>query len=205
MTLWKLLNDPSVCVRALVTTLTQGYDRVAMHSTRQELLRLQAHSIGLPLKEVFIPKNCSNKVYEEVFSKVLKQGEQEGIEAMAFGDLFLEDVREYRVRLISSSSLAALFPVWHTPTKDFAQDIIRLGFKAFITCVDPKVLPSSFAGRTYDEEFLKDLPSHVDPCGENGEFHTFVFDGPILKKTIPCEVGQVVEREGFVFADVLPL
>ena len=202
--LWKLSKDPAIHVKALVTTLNQDYQRVAMHATRKELLKLQAQALGLPVKEVMIPKNCSNQEYEKAFKDLLTQGEQQDIQAIAFGDLFLEDVRDYRINLFKQSPLEALFPLWQTPTHTLAHDLIRSGFRAFITCVDPKVLPASLAGRTYDESFLQALPPQADPCGENGEFHTFVFDAPIFQHPIPCHAGEIVQRDGFVFADVVP-
>ena len=188
----------------LVTTVTDAFDRVSMHGVRRSLLREQARSIGLPLVEVVVPPEPSNVVYEREMGKAFRRLRENGIRRVGFGDLFLEDLREYRVRQLSEAGLECEFPIWHSPTDELARAFIRDGFGALTVCVNPAVLPVSFAGRAFDDDFLADLPAEVDPCGENGEFHTFVFDGPIFERAIAVEVGEVTERDGFGFCDLLP-
>ena len=200
-----LRQDPGVEVVALVTTLNQQFDRVAMHAVRRELLELQAASIGLPLWTVPLPWPCSNQEYEDRMRDLCARAVSEGIQAMAFGDLFLADIRAYRERQLAGTCLQPLFPVWQIPTAQLAADMIASGLKAKITCVDQRVLSKEFAGRGFDFEFLNDLPSGVDPCGENGEFHSFVYGGPGFQQHLDVRVGEVVERDGFIFADLLPL
>lgn len=188
----------------LITTVTDAFDRVSMHGVRRSLLREQADSIGLPLVEVVVPPEPSNVVYEQEMGKAFRRLRETGMRRVGFGDLFLEDLREYRVRQLAEADLLCEFPIWHTPTDELAQAFIRDGFRAVIVCVNPAVLPVSFAGRAFDDEFLADLPAGVDPCGENGEFHTFVFDGPVFGRAIGIGIGEVTERDGFGFCDLLP-
>lgn len=190
-------------VAGLLTTLNAAFDRVAMHSTRRALLEAQAKAADLPLYSVPLPWPCSNQHYETAMRSACEAAVAEGIEAMAFGDLFLEDVRRYREEKLQGTGLQPIFPVWGLDTRQLAQEMIASGLRARIVCVDPKKLPAEFAGRDFDADFLRDLPEGVDPCGENGEFHSFVFAGPMFREPIPIESGEVVERDGFVFADVL--
>ena len=184
---------------ALVTTVTEDYGRVSMHGVRRELLERQAASAGLPLVEIGIPAGCGDAAYEERLVRALGE-----IEVVAHGDLFLEDVRAYRERLFEAAGKRATFPLWGLDTGQLARDFVASGFAATVVCVDPRQLDASFAGRAFDAELLADLPDGVDPCGEKGEFHTFVHAGPIFATPIPCTRGEVVERDGFVFCDLLP-
>src|SRR5579862_9432413 len=174
-----------------------------MHGVRRELLEAQASALGLAVVEVRIPAVCSNDVYEQRMGQILASGELAPADAVAFGDLFLEDVRAYREERLRPLGKSAVFPLWGSDTRRLAWTFIREGFEAVVVCVDPRRLDPSFAGRRYDEELLHDLPPDVDPCGENGEFHTFVHAGPIFERPIPHETGEVVMRDGFVFCDVL--
>jgi uncharacterized protein (TIGR00290 family) len=186
---------------ALLTTFTEGYERVSMHGVRRVLVERQAAALGLPLVEVTIPVGCPNSLYEERFAQAL---EGEGFDAVAFGDLFLEDVRAYRERLLDALGREAVFPLWRRNTRRLARSLMAVGFEAIAVCVDPSQLDASFAGRRFDREFLADLPPSVDPCGENGEFHTFVHAGPSFNRPLRCEVGETQLRDGFAFCDVLP-
>jgi uncharacterized protein (TIGR00290 family) len=186
----------------LLTTLNAAFERVAMHSTRRALLEAQARAAGLPLYPVPLPWPCSNEHYEAAMRTACDAAIAEGIEAIAFGDLFLEDVRRYRVEKLAGTGLEPVFPVWGLDTRLLAEEMIAGGLRARIVCVDPKKLPAEFAGRDFDAEFLRDLPEGVDPCGENGEFHSAVYAGPMFREPIQIESGEVVERDGFVFADV---
>jgi uncharacterized protein (TIGR00290 family) len=199
-----LRQQPDVEVVALLTTFNSVADRVAMHAVRRPLVELQAERTGLPLWPVELPWPCSNLEYETRMRSACQRATSEGITAMAFGDLFLQEIRDYRVRQLHGSGLEPLFPVWHIPTAQLGRDMIASGVKAKITCVDPSKLSKSFAGRDYDLPLLQALPSDIDPCGENGEFHTFVSDAPVFSRPIGVRAGEVVERDGFVFADVLP-
>ena len=191
-------------VVALLTTITEKYDRISMHGVRRVLLERQAASIGLPLQPVLIPPQCVNVIYEERMKQALTENFERGVRRVAFGDIFLEDLRIYRERNLALAGMDAVFPIWKRDTRELAQDFIRLGFRAITVCVDPRVLDPSFAGRELDQSFFADLPSGVDPCGENGEFHTFVFDGPVFQQPINIRVGEKVVRDGFCFCDLLP-
>jgi uncharacterized protein (TIGR00290 family) len=197
-----LRQDPSIEVVALVTTLNEQFDRVAMHAVRRELLELQAEAVGVPLWTVPLPWPCSNEEYESRMRRLCARAIEEGVEAMAFGDLFLSDIRAYREKQLAGTGLQPLFPVWKIPTAELARTMIASGLRAKITCVDPKVLPAEFAGREFNAQFLADLPPGIDPCGENGEFHSFVYHAPGFQHPIDVSVGEVVERDGFVFADL---
>ncbi len=190
-------------VAELVTTVTDAYDRVSMHGVRRTLLRRQAESLGLPATEVVVPPESSNAIYEREMRKAFSNIRDKGISQVAFGDIFLEDLRDYRERQLAASGLTCLFPLWRKPTRSLARTFIEEGFRAVTVCVNSKVLDESFAGRPFDTTFLNDLPSSVDPCGENGEFHTFVFDGPIFSRPIEFAHGETVERDGFFFHDLL--
>jgi uncharacterized protein (TIGR00290 family) len=199
-----LRRDPNYRVDALLTTFNGTASRVAMHAVRRELAEAQAERIGLPLWSVDLPWPCSNAVYEGLMQGVCDRALASGITAMAFGDLFLEDIRAYREKQLEPTGITPVFPVWQIPTGQLARELIDAGVRAKVTCVDPSKLDASFAGREYDTEFLLDLPPSVDPCGENGEFHTFVYDAPVFSSAIPIRSGEIVARDGFVFADVLP-
>lgn len=203
LTLWTMRSE-GVEPEALITTVTDAYDRISMHGVRRELLASQAEAVGIPLVEVGIPPTCVNDVYEERMARAFASPPLADVEAVAFGDLFLEDVRAYREERLTASGRCGLFPLWGRNTADLAREFIAAGFQATIVCLDPRALDASFAGRPYDEQLLADIPASVDPCGENGEFHTFVHAGPIFTKPIACETGEVVKREGFVFCDVTP-
>jgi uncharacterized protein (TIGR00290 family) len=203
MALHVLLQQEGVRVIGLLTTVTEGYERVSMHGVRLELLRRQAESIGLPLQEARIPPQCVNPIYEARMEAAMRAAYQEGIRRIAFGDIFLEDLRIYREENLAKVGMEALFPIWKRDTRELAQAFVSLGFRARTACIDPKVLDRSFAGRELTTDFFRDLPPNADPCGENGEFHTFVFDGPIFKEPVMCKPGEVVERDGFIFCDLL--
>ncbi len=205
MALHALLQRNDVRVVALLTTVTEGYDRISMHGVRRELLERQAESIGLPLHEVRIPPQCVNSIYEARMEAALHVHYDQGVRIVAFGDIFLEDLRAYREKNLARIGMTALFPIWKRDTRELIRFFHAQGFRAIAACVDTKVLDSSFAGRELDESFFRDLPASADPCGENGEFHTFVFDGPIFRTPIPVRTGEIVERDSFVFCDLLPL
>jgi uncharacterized protein (TIGR00290 family) len=198
-----LSQRKDVRITALVTTFNSAANRVAMHAVRRSLVEAQAERVGLPLWPVELPWPCSNAQYEELMRTVCQRAVAEGIAAIAFGDLFLEDIRAYRERQLEGTGLEPLFPVWKIPTDQLAHEMIAAGIKAKITCVDPAKLDKSFAGRDFDLALLESLPAQIDPCGENGEFHTFVHDAPMFDRPIDVRSGDVVERDGFVFADVL--
>lgn len=200
-----LRQDPAVTVSALITTVNREFDRVAMHAVRRRLVEEQADAAGLPLWVVPLPWPCSNREYECAMRAVCERAVAAGIEGIAFGDLFLEDVRAYRERQLADTGLSPLFPLWQRPTRELADEMLAAGLRARITCVDPKALPREFAGREFDRLFLEDLPASADPCGERGEFHSFVYAGPMFCRPIAIEAGEVVERDGFVFADLLPV
>ncbi|MGH2831249.1 MAG: ATP-binding protein [Solirubrobacteraceae bacterium] len=204
LALWTLRCEYGVWPSALITTVTDVYERISMHGVRRELLVRQAGALDVPLVEVRIPPGCVNEVYEQRMADAFVSPPLSDLQTVAFGDLFLEDIRAYREQRLSAAGRRGLFPLWHRDTAELARLFIATGFRAILVCVDPRHLPASFAGRAYDEQLLADLPVGVDPCGENGEFHTFVHAGPIFTKPIECHTGEVVERDGFVFCDVLP-
>jgi uncharacterized protein (TIGR00290 family) len=189
-------------IAGLLTTFNQAFDRVAMHSTRRALVEAQARAAGLPLHPVPLPWPCSNAQYESAMRQACDAAVASGIDTMAFGDLFLEDVRRYREERLQGTGLTPVFPVWGRDTRQLAEEMIASGLRARLVCVDPRKLPREFAGREFDADFLRDLPAGVDPCGENGEFHSFVYAGPMFCESVPVESGEVVERDGFIFADV---
>jgi uncharacterized protein (TIGR00290 family) len=198
-----LRQDPHLEVVGLLTTLNEAFDRVAMHAVRRELLEAQAEATGLPLQAISIPWPCSNEQYERVMADVCVRARAAGVDAVAFGDLFLRDIRAYRERQLDGTGLEPLFPLWNLDTRDLARDMIAGGLRAKLTCVDPKRLAPSFAARDFDQQLLDELPAGVDPCGENGEFHSFVYAAPVFGKMLPIRIGEIVERDGFVFADVV--
>ncbi len=191
-------------VVGLLTTSNETFSRVAMHGVRQALVEAQAEAAGLPLWNVPLPWPCSNEAYEARMAEACARAVAEGIGAMAFGDLFLEDVRDYRIQKLAGSGLTPLFPIWNPDTAALARDMVAAGLRATLVCVDPRVLEAPFAGRDFDAALLADLPSTVDPCGERGEFHTFAWDGPMFRHPVPIRRGEVVERDWFVFADLVP-
>jgi uncharacterized protein (TIGR00290 family) len=188
---------------ALLTTLTEGYERVSMSGVREELLDDQSRMLGLPLVKVWIPPSCPNEVYEQRMAQALAAEPLRDVRHFAFGDLYLSDVRSYREARLADAGKLGHFPLWGRDTAALARKMIASGFRATVVCVDPRVLPASFAGRPYDEQFLADLPEGVDPCGERGEFHTFVWDAPVFQAPIPCRTGAIVTRDSFVFCDVV--
>ena len=200
-----LRQRPDLEVVALFTTLNGPANRVAMHAVRRELLEQQARTANLPLWTVELPWPCANPDYERLMAGVCARAAQEGITAVAFGDLFLEEIRAYRVRQLENTGLEALFPLWGLDTSRLAEEMLAAGVRAKVICVDPKQLSPAFAGRDFDQSFLRDLPDGVDACGENGEFHTFVYASPaFVQGPIPIHSGEVIERDGFWFADALP-
>ncbi len=201
--LHRLRQRPDVEVTRLVTTLNRSADRVAMHAVHRRWLEAQAEAAGVALRIVEIPSPCPNDVYEAAMGEVVDEARAAGVDEMAFGDLFLEDIRAYRERMLAGTGVAPLFPLWGLPTAPLAEQMVAAGLRAVVTCVDPRQLPVSFAGRTYDARFLAELPPEVDPCGERGEFHTFAFRGPMFSRPLPVAAGEVVERDGFVFADLV--
>ena len=203
MALHALLQDPQARVVALLTTVTEGYDRISMHGVRRELLQQQAESIGLPLHEVFIPPECVNSIYEAQMEAALRMHFENGVRKVAFGDIFLEDLRAYREKNLARIGMTALFPIWKRDSRELIETFHAHGFRSIAVCVNPKVLDRTFAGRELDTSFFADLPAHADCCGENGEFHTFAFDGPIFKDAIRFQLGERVERDSFVFCDLL--
>jgi uncharacterized protein (TIGR00290 family) len=200
-----LRQQPHIQIVGLVTTVNEAYQRVAMHAVRLELLRQQSDAVDLPLRVANIPHPCSNADYECIMQKLIDESIRQGVECMAFGDLFLQDIKAYRETQLSGTGITPLFPLWGIPTDKLSQQMVSGGLRASVTCIDPKQIPPSFIGREYNESFLADLPETVDPCGERGEFHTFAFDGPMFHKPVSVQTGEVVERDGFIFADLLPI
>lgn len=191
---------------SLITTVTEDYERISMHGVRRILLERQADSLGLPLEQVYIAKNCSNDEFESKMRKVLLKYHDKGVSAVAFGDIFLEDLRKYREEKLSLIGLKGIFPLWEKNTRELAGKILSLGFDAVVTCVDSQFLDKTFVGRKFDEQFLSALPATVDPCGENGEFHSFVYNGPIFRYCIEHHIGEIVLRDNrFFFCDLMPV
>jgi uncharacterized protein (TIGR00290 family) len=204
LALWMLRRE-NLEPRALITTSSETFDRVSHHGVRRSLLARQADEIGIELVEVMIPSPCTMEEYERLFERAFVETILCEIETVAFGDIFLEDLRAYREQKLESAGRTGLFPLWKRDTTELAREFIGAGFEAILACVDPRKLDPSFAGRRFDHELLAALPPDVDPCGENGEFHTFVFAGPIFARSIPCSTGIVIEREGMVFCDLMPV
>jgi uncharacterized protein (TIGR00290 family) len=203
LALWTLRRE-QLEPHALITTVTEGYERISMHGVRRELLARQAEVLGIPLVEVVIPPACVNDVYEARMAEAFAAAPLSRVEGVAFGDLFLDDVRAYREERLAAAGRRGLFPLWGRDTTSLANEFLDAGFEATLLCVDPRALDPAFAGRRYDERLLDELPPGVDPCGENGEFHTFVSAGPVFAEPITCERGEIVERDGFVFCDLTP-
>ncbi|HEX4307051.1 MAG TPA: ATP-binding protein [Solirubrobacterales bacterium] len=204
LALWVMREELGIEPAALLTTFTEDYDRVSMHAVRRELLEAQAAAVGVPLVEVRIPAACVNEVYEERMAAALASPPLAEVEEFAFADLFLADIRAYREERLGSIGRRATFPLWDRDTEALAERFVEVGFEATLVCVDPGQLDPSFAGRVFDAELLRDLPADADPCGENGEFHTFVTAGPIFSAPVAVRHGETVERDGFVFHDLLP-
>jgi len=203
----ELLQTGDYDVVSLMTTVSEEYRRISHHGVREALLEEQASAIGIPLEKVYLPSGesggCSNNVYEAIMSRVMGGYKAKGVTTVGFGDLFLEDLRAWREANLAKAGMRGIFPIWKRNTTKVAHEVIQLGYKAYLSCVEPKV-GSGFVGRLYDEEFLQVLPSEIDPCGENGEFHSFVFDGPIFKRAVSVRVGETVTRDGRYYADLLP-
>lgn len=204
LALHDILRAQDYRVAALLTTITRDYDRISIHGVRCELLERQASSLGLPLHRILISKDATNEEYETRMGEALSVYSKQGINSIVFGDLFLEDIRAYREAFLARHNMKGLFPVWKRDTTCFIKEFIELGFKAVVTCIDSSVLDKSFAGRLIDEAFISSLPAGVDPCGENGEFHSFVFDGPIFREPVSFSIGETVRRKSFWFCDLVP-
>ncbi len=200
--LMKLQQDPEIDLAGLFCTVNSEAERVAMHGVRRELLVEQSKKIGLPIKIIDLPSPCSHEIYCEIMKNFIKEAKEEGVDCFAFGDLFLEDVRNYRIDNMAGSGIEPIFPIWGTETGKLSRKLIDLGIKTKISCIDTRKVEKSFAGKDYDREFLNSLPRNVDPCGENGEFHTFVYDAPIFSSQIEIEVGQKHESGDFLFMDL---
>ena len=206
LALYEVLKSGSYEVLELLTTVTKDYDRISIHGVRRVLLEQQAKALRIPLEQMVITKGASDAEYEGELLKTLERHRDEGVFSVVFGDIFLEDVRKYRERILAKAGMNGIFPLWKRDTKDLARTFINLGFKAIITSIDSNVLGKSFAGREYDEKFLSDLPANVDPCGENGEFHSFVYDGPIFRERVLFTKGEIVLRDNrFYYCDLVPV
>ncbi|MBI4974294.1 MAG: diphthine--ammonia ligase [Candidatus Omnitrophica bacterium] len=206
MALYELKTKYDYEILALLTTITEGYDRISMHGVRRILLEQQANFLGIPLERVFISKSSSNEEYESKMREALTRYMNRGVSTVVFGDIFLEDLRRYREDNLSKIGMKGMFPIWKQDTAQLARAFIDLGFKAVVTCIDSNILDKRFVGRRFDHKFLSELPPSVDPCGENGEFHTFVYDGPIFQKGISYETGEIVLRNGhFYYCDLVPV
>jgi uncharacterized protein (TIGR00290 family) len=207
LALHELRNDPRYEAVGLMTSISQEYRRVSHHGVREELLEAQGEAIGLPLKKIYLPSSqagpCTNEVYEEIMGQAMEELKSRGVFAVGFGDLLLEDLRAWRENNLAKASMTGVFPIWKRDTRELARRIIALGFKAVLSCVEANVGPG-FVGRPYDEHLLADLPAEIDPCGERGEFHSFVYDGPCFDRPVAIEVGEIVIRDGRHYADLLP-
>jgi len=205
MALYEIQRSRRYEVASLLTTITEGYDRVSLHGVPRVLVEQQAESMGLPLHKVFIPKECSNDEYQTIMDATLRKFKEEGISTAIFGDIFLEWVKEYRENNLSKLGINPVFPIWGRDTDELTGSFVAAGFKAVVTCVDTRVLDKSFLGRVIDTEFLSQLPTKVDKGGENGEFHSFVFDGPIFKDSIGYKLGEQVSKNSYRFCDLVPV
>lgn len=204
MAAYQLLASQKYEIAALLTTVTEGFDRISMHGVRRELLDLQAGSLGIPLRKIMIPQDCTNAIYEERMREDLSQIKAQGISKIAFGDLFLRDVRQYRDERLAQAGMTGLYPIWMRDTAELVRTFIGLGFKALLACVDTQQIDAEFAGREIDLQLLRDLPDGADPCGENGEYHSFVYAGPIFNKPIACKTGdRVMRAERFNYCDIV--
>jgi len=199
-----LRQNPEIDLLGLFTVMNQAYGRVSMHAARPDLLKRQADALGLPLQIINIPHPCGNEECDAIMRLFIDSANESGIECMAFGDLFLRDVRAYRENQMQGTGIKPIFPLWDIPTEILAEQMLSSGVEAYISCVDPRKVPGTLAGRRWSDALLKEFPENVDPCGENGEFHTVVVGGPMFRESIPIRIGETVEREGFVFADIIP-
>ena len=204
MSLYELRRSKQYEIVGLLTTVTQDYDRISMHGVRRILLEQQADSVGLPLRKVLIPKTCTNESYEQLMEEEMEQLKKEGIFLVAFGDIFLQDLKDYREKNLAKAGMKGVFPVWKRNSRELVESFIKLRFKSIIITCDPRVIGEEFCGRLIDKRFLAELPVSVDPAGENGEFHSFTFDGPIFKQPVSFNVGDKVLRDGFWFCDLVP-
>lgn len=202
-TLHRLRQSDDYEIVGLVTTVNQEFNRVAMHGVREQLLEAQADAAGLPLWRLPLPHPCPNTEYERIMRSLIERAQAAGVTHMAFGDLFLEDIRAYRERQLTGTGITPVFPLWGLETKQLARDMLAGGLRAHLTCVDSRQLDATFAGRAYDDALLDELPAGIDPCGEHGEFHTFCYAGPMFDRPLAVRTGEVVVRDGFVFADLL--
>jgi len=202
LALYEIQKSSDYRVAALLTTITREYDCISMHGVRRELLEKQAASLGLPLHPILISKGANNEEYETAMAQAFNEYHQNGIDSVVFGDLFLEEIKAYRDQFLARHEMKGLYPVWQRNTTSFIKKFIELGFKAVLSCVDSKTLDKSFAGKTIDDDFISSLPANVDPCGENGEFHTFVYDGPNFTQPVEFALGETILREGFWFCDL---
>ena len=200
-----LRQNPGIELLGLFTVMNKKYSRVSMHATRLDLLQVQANAVGLPLQTIDLPDPCTNEQCDAVMRHFVMESFTRGVECMAFGDLFLEDVRKYRENQLKATGIEAVFPLWGIPTKELANQMLSAGLEAYVSSVDLKRLPLHFAGRKWSKELIEDFPDDCDPCGENGEIHTVVVGGPMFRKAVPVRVGEVVERNGFGYADIIPL
>lgn len=199
-----LRQDPGVELLGLFTSMNRKHNRVSMHGTRADMVERQAEALGLPLQTIQLPDPCTTEQYEAVMRQFIEDCVVRGIECMAFGDLFLEDIRQYRQNQLAGTGIEPIFPLWGIPTPELAATMLSAGVEAFVSCVDLKKLPAHFAGRKWSREMLAELPPDCDPCGENGETHTIVVNGPMFSQAVPVTVGDIVERNGFVYADIIP-
>ena len=205
LALYEIKREKKYEIVALLTTVTKDYDRISMHGVRQKLLQLQSESLDFPLKKVFISKNKSQEEYEDKMRDTLLECQKEGANSVVCGDIFLEDLRKYREENLAKIDMKGIFPLWKKNTKELASRFINLGFKAIVTCVDSRILDKKFAGRNFDKSFLSELPDNIDPCGENGEFHSFVYDGPVFKERVGCKTAEIVLRDNrFYYCDLIP-
>jgi len=204
MSLYELRRNKQYEIVGLLTTVTQDYDRISMHGVRRILLEQQAESVGVPLRKILIPKACTNEIYERLLTEEMERLKQEGIFKFAFGDIFLQDLKDYREQNLAKVGMQGVFPVWKRNSRELVESFINLCFKSIITTCDPRVIGEEFCGRVIDERFLSELPASVDPAGENGEFHSFTFDGPIFKQPVSFTIGEKVLRDGFWFCDLVP-
>ncbi len=205
MAAYQLLASQKYEIASLLTTVTEEYDRISMHGVRRSLLEQQADSLGVPLHQIMIPKDCPNQIYEARMREAVEHFKTRGITKVAFGDLFLQEVKQYRDERLAQAGMTGLYPIWMRDTGELVRTFIGLGFRAILCCVDTQAIDASFAGREIDQALLRDLPDSADPCGENGEYHSFVYAGPIFKRPIPCRAGERVLRTArFNYCDILP-
>lgn len=200
-----LRHNPRIELLGLFTVMNRKYNRVSMHATRSEMLERQAEAVGLPIERIHLPDPCTSEQCDAIMRQFVMESAANGIECMAFGDLFLEDVRTYREHQLEGTGIEPIFPLWAMPTRELAEEMLSAGLDAYVSSVDLKKLPSRFAGRRWSRELIAELPEDCDPCGENGEIHTVTVGGPMFPKAVPVTVGEVVERDGFAYADIVPL